>query len=724
MKFKLCLAFVMLALSVSLGADRWQVFSKPLPIHGAAPFGTDGVLLATEGGVRYRTLNGDHVFHSNDGLESSVIYGIVDRFAVSREGIVSILNENNASWRVLNRSYVMNKSSVVPGAVAIENNILSIGFEDRLAFFDAPRSRSILTIERIRGNSLAVNAISKLIAHGDTLFVQLQKGTFARKMNWADMYSDLTLVDPDSWTELDGDRIVQGLEPWDSTRVVVDGKELKDSLLFEHIEKRREQMPYDMLSYDYSRIHQVVPVEKGYYLVGPEALFFYDGKKVVDMLESSSGAGFYLSNAYELRTLPNGGVIAASTEGDMALKTGGDWVNLYSPFVGSHSTAYSSRLKLVSVLPSGHVLFHVWGVNFYGFTGWGSQITFTANAASGSCLEGFNDESTYMVALSSIPSPDGSGFITVTGSDYGYSLVYISNSGEVLCASRVGKAFLGAPLHSEIAEDGSWKIFVAARQGTDPPSGGWMDILYVPSPKSNGGELEVSRQQRVNGVSQAIVDMVYDPDQKRLWMVTPGFLAYYDEGRDTILQPNVLNGVHGVEFTSIDRDPHGGLWVGTAENGSYRVTMKRQSPDTLTAVNYTARNGMLSNDVSDVAVDKVSGKIWFAHGKGVSSLDLGVLRDASAFMKGDSIAVKAYPNPFRPKIHAAFVLDNIAEDAVVSFYNRGGSLIRSFYGNDIVGGRLEWDGTDKRGSLVTPGVYYYVIKASSRTKKGKLIIAH
>ena len=714
----------MLALSASPGADRWQVFSKPLPIHGANPLGANGVLLATDGGVRYRTPDSDYIFHSNDGLESSMVYGVAGRFAVSRDGIVSVLKEGNASWLVLNRSYVENKKSMVPGALVEENSILSIGFEDRLAFFDAPNARSILTIDRIRENSLSANPVSRLLTRGDTLFVQLQKGTFSRKMNWKEMYSDLSLVDPDSWTELPHDRIVEGLEPWDSTKVVVDGKELKESILFDHVEKRREKMPYDILSYDVSKVHQVIPVKDGYYLVGPEALFFYDGNAVRDMRESEGTDGFNLSDAYELRVLPNGGVIAASTEGDLALKTGGNWMDLYTPFVGSYSSAYASRLKTLSTLPSGHVLYHVWGINFYGFEGWGAQVSFTANATSGSCLEGMDQESTYMMAVSTIPAPDGSGFITATGSNYGYNLVFVHSHGDILCASHVGTSFLGAPFHSEIAEDGSWKIFVAARQGTDPTAGGWMDILYVPSPKSNGGELEVLRSQRVNGVSQAIVDMVYDSDQKRLWIVTPGALAYYDESRDTLLQPNVVNGFHGAEFTSLDKDPHGGLWVGTAANGAYRVTMKRNSPDTLTAINFTARNGMLNNDVSDVAVDKVTGKVWFAHSKGVSSLDRSEARDASAFMKGDSIKVKAYPNPFRPKIHPAFILDNIAENAVVSFYNRGGSLIRSFYGKELVGGRLEWDGTDKRGRLVVPGVYFYVIKTSSTAKKGKLIIAH
>ena len=66
----------------------------------------------------------------------------------------------------------------------------------------------------------------------------------------------------------------------------------------------------------------------------------------------------------------------------------------------------------------------------------------------------------------------------------------------------------------------------------------------------------------------------------------------------------------------------------------------------------------------------------------------------------------------------------MAEDATLSIYNRGGALIRFFRGEDMYGGRVDWDGTDKSGKLVVPGVYYYVVKNFKKTKKGKFIIIH
>lgn len=728
MKSRLFFAILFFALSASFGADKWQVYSNPLPIYNAIPFGSDGVMLATDGGVRYRTLKDDFVFHADNGLESSCIYAMLRSemgyFSVSQEGIISIFDEGR--WRVISRSFVSNKSNVVPGAAVIAGPIMVIGFGDRLAFYDAPAARSILTINRIRNNFLAVNHVRKVSVDGDSLYVQLDKGVFVRKMEWKNLNSDVTLVDPESWTEVPEDVMVKGLEPWDSTQVVVDGKVLRDSALYEHIERRREQMPYDILIYDKSRIHQVVPVETGHFLVGPEALFFYDGSKVVDLLYNGD---FPSTNIYEVKAFPGpgGGVFAASSDGEFTLMEGNQGWRL--PVVvpdGSYETSFASRLKVLSYLPSGHLLFHVWGMNYFGYSDWGGRLIFVHSGGSpqSSCLEGYA-KNNYVISVATTPAPDNSGFIVAMGSNEGYSLAYMSKDGEILCADHVGNTFMGAPFYSTIDENGHWVVYLSARSGGSLSDDGGLDILTIPSPKSVGGEFIVTGKKLVRGLIQTPIDMVYEPIQKRLWMVSLSSMAYYDETRDTLLQPASISGLQGVEFTSIDKDPHGNLWVGTAENGAFRVSMKGKSPDTLVAVNYSARNGMLSNRVNDLAVDAMGGKIWFAHDKGVSSLERGELRDASSFMTDSATALlRVYPVPFRPKVHSAFIIENIAESSVVSIYNRGGSLIRAFSGKEIIGGRLEWDGHGKDGALVVPGVYYYVIRTSSKTKKGKFIISH
>lgn len=219
--------------------------------------------------------------------------------------------------------------------------------------------------------------------------------------------------------------------------------------------------------------------------------------------------------------------------------------------------------------------------------------------------------------------------------------------------------------------------------------------------------------------------MAYDTQDNRLWLMSMSTLAYFDEANDTIIPPKSTKGLRGAEYTSMDIDVHGNLWVGTANQGAYRLTKKGKSPDTLTTLHFSARGGLMSDNVSDIAIDPILGIAWFAHERGVTQYRRKDLRYTGLNMT-DSAAfgVRAYPVPFRPREHKVFIIENFTEDAVVSIYNRGGALMRSFSGEDVLGGRIEWDGTQKNGKLVAPGVYYYVINAGSKKKKGKFIIIH
>jgi hypothetical protein len=122
-------------------------FSNPFPIHDVVPFGDKGILLATDGGIRYRALDGDLVYHSDHGLETSKFYSIVGSsigyYAVSEYGLVAVLGEGEKPWIVLNRSYVKNNVRAIPHGAVLGKTILVIAFEDRLAFFDLMQNRSL-----------------------------------------------------------------------------------------------------------------------------------------------------------------------------------------------------------------------------------------------------------------------------------------------------------------------------------------------------------------------------------------------------------------------------------------------------------------------------------------------------------------------------------------------------------------------------------------------------
>ena len=77
MKFFL-IAITFLLSVQAFAVDRWGAFSDPFPINDAVAYGDDGVMLATGGGIRYRTRVGDVVYHSEHGLETSNFYSKVE----------------------------------------------------------------------------------------------------------------------------------------------------------------------------------------------------------------------------------------------------------------------------------------------------------------------------------------------------------------------------------------------------------------------------------------------------------------------------------------------------------------------------------------------------------------------------------------------------------------------------------------------------------------------
>jgi hypothetical protein len=211
-------------------------------------------------------------------------------------------------------------------------------------------------------------------------------------------------------------------------------------------------------------------------------------------------------------------------------------------------------------------------------------------------------------------------------------------------------------------------------------------------------------------------------------MVTKDQIAYWDMGdadKDTIKAPQVVKGVIGAEYTSLEFDVQGNLWIGTIGQGVYRLTRKGVTQDTLTAKQFTVKNGLLSNEVLDIAIDPVLGEAWFSHETGITMYGRSDLRDVSD-ESTDSVKhdIIAYPNPFRLGEHRCITIDNIGENAVVSIYNRAGHLVRSFNESETKGGSVDWNGLSKRGNIAAPGVYWYVVKNSSGKKKGKFILIH
>lgn len=70
------------------------------------------------------------------------------------------------------------------------------------------------------------------------------------------------------------------------------------------------------------------------------------------------------------------------------------------------------------------------------------------------------------------------------------------------------------------------------------------------------------------------------------------------------------------------------------------------------------------------------------------------------------LLLQNFPNPFSNKTTILYSVES-AENAELIIYNCVGQIVRKFNCNNLIEGTIEWDGTNKLGKRVNPGLYFY-----------------
>lgn len=205
----------------------------------------------------------------------------------------------------------------------------------------------------------------------------------------------------------------------------------------------------------------------------------------------------------------------------------------------------------------------------------------------------------------------------------------------------------------------------------------------------------------------------------RLWALFSEQLGYVDS-----LSSRLDGGPMPVKFPSnikvktcrdMEVDARGELWVG-CDNGLFHVR-PGENPDEPDVEIFNADNGLLSNRVIDVSVDKGTGDVWVVSESGINRLE----GPSPPFRSGVS-AVRAYPNPFLGK-HSLLIIDNLPHGAEADVLTQSGSVVRHFRPSEMRGNQFQWDGTNASGRKVKPGVYFYSVTADGKGNRGKIIVA-
>ncbi len=153
--------------------------------------------------------------------------------------------------------------------------------------------------------------------------------------------------------------------------------------------------------------------------------------------------------------------------------------------------------------------------------------------------------------------------------------------------------------------------------------------------------------------------------------------------------------------TAIEVDGANRKWLGTSGGGVYLV-----SDDGLEQIQqFNASNSpLLSNTITDICVDGISGEVFFGTDKGIISFKGDALQGSTRF---DNVVV--YPNPVRETYQGPVAIKGLLERTNVKIVDMGGNLV---YETESLGGQALWDGTNFGGERVATGVYMIYLSNS------------
>ena len=164
----------------------------------------------------------------------------------------------------------------------------------------------------------------------------------------------------------------------------------------------------------------------------------------------------------------------------------------------------------------------------------------------------------------------------------------------------------------------------------------------------------------------------------------------------------------GIDILSIAIDKAGRKWFGTNNNGVYLI-----SEDNMTQVQHftTDNSKLLSNNVLSIAINNITGEVFFATDNGLCSY-VSDATETNTEMTTDN--VWAYPNPVEPGYTGNITITGLSLNADVKILTANGAIVNEGHSN---GGTYVWDGCDQKGRRVASGIYM-VATATSKGEKG------
>jgi ligand-binding sensor domain-containing protein len=168
----------------------------------------------------------------------------------------------------------------------------------------------------------------------------------------------------------------------------------------------------------------------------------------------------------------------------------------------------------------------------------------------------------------------------------------------------------------------------------------------------------------------------------------------------------------GPEVTSVEHENPFTIWFGTNESGLIRYNLVNETKSFI-----TTSQGLISDKITDLEIDRANGVLWAGTDLGVSRISLGYKLTSN---KSSDILV--FPNPFFQARHSELIFRNLPPGSKVLIYTSNGNLLArtEVMREGIEGAYHVW----KPERRLAPGTYFYSVQSSGKLhRKGKILIA-
>lgn len=641
-------------------------------------------------------------------------------WAASQGGFLYAFDGN--LWQTYGRSYVAERWRPNLRAMVAKGKYIAIGTEKGLTFFDTDQKLAKVNLTKF-GNLINASVLS-VILKGDTLFFGTEKGVLKTAVDWNNILSNKyrSIFDPNIWMPVEFPPQKPTLDSLsDSASVQVVDTVARQ---FNHLVWHGDSLEsYSRGNVRYGPIEVEAVLGKSLKIGGKTypTLKFFDvsdqigdriflgGPNIFVLLSDAKSSDPKSANFSWMRKseMPEERLFNIVSQGSSTLALSqtqlyrfenNKWSTVpgyafYSPEILERS------LRNLAVDKDGGAYIGTWGQGIARLKG-GEQTLW--NGGNSPCMDTvlYN----YTVVYSTSGIHEGGMWATLLKKDNAnsYDLVYLDlTRGEVLCPNLSGS---GKATHNvKVLSDNL--VAVAGEGGTD---------LYT---YDNAGGFHAKAWKSIrSGSTTESWDTEMDAFG-RVWSLMLGRLVYAESLQTAGFspEPKTFDDFTGQDCRQMERDQAGSFWIGCT-NGLFRFS-PAQVVDASTSQRFTLDDGLLSNTITDVSVNKENGQVWVATDIGVNMYESGIRPLSTSFN-----TIKVYPNPFRAQ-HRYVLFENLPAGVDIKIHTQSGNVVRTFPSSTIKGGQCQWDGNNTAGNKVTPGIYLYSIAGSGKNTQGKIIVA-